>query len=144
MKSLKDRPPGTILEFPLPTGEYAYARVMLDLNLAFYRTRSRSSGHPPVGERDFEFIVTVHDVVILDRDIRVVGFDPAIEPSEDVPPPKMVRDFFTGSVSMLRGGEMVEVTEAEVEDLEMAAVWNRRHVIERLLGQRGRDGRLKD
>ena len=86
---------GDVLQFKLPDGTYAYRRVLRDACLAFYRHRTSESARPPIGERDFEFIVGVYDDVV--RSHPVVGHDPSANDDEDWPPPQGITDPIDGS-----------------------------------------------
>lgn len=66
---------GTVLEFPLPNGQFVYGRCLRDGAVAFYRTRSTQPGHPPIGERDYEFVVGVYDDVVKDEQSNTVTME---------------------------------------------------------------------
>ena len=58
----RSRPkPGTVVQIPLPDGKYAYGRVYDDAGLGVYRQVSDLPGRPPIGSRDFQFIVGVYN-----------------------------------------------------------------------------------
>jgi hypothetical protein len=121
---------GDVLQFDLPDGTYAYGRVLRDACVGFYRRRTTEPGQPPIGDRDFEFIVGVYDDVAQSRPI--VGHDPSANDDEDWPPPQRITDPIDGSFSIYHRGETRPSTEDESADLETAAVWDEQHLIERL------------
>jgi hypothetical protein len=124
---------GDVLEFQLPDGTYAYGRVLRDACVAFYRRRSAEPAQPPLGERDYEFTVGVYEDVVVAH--TVVGHDPSIGANDDWPPAQKVIDPISASVSIYERGVMRPSTAEEAHDLEAAAVWDERHLIERLVSR---------
>lgn len=52
----------------LPTGRYAYGRLLRDASVAFYRGTRDAPDQPPIGSRDFQFVVGVNeDVPLIER-----------------------------------------------------------------------------
>jgi hypothetical protein len=123
---------GDIVEIALPDGTFAYGRVLKDASVAFYRERSTARRQPPIGSRDFEFIVGVYDADL--RRWPVVGHDPSATDDEDWPPPKQIEDVISGTHQIYDHGEIRLAIGDEWQGLERAAVWNERHVVDRLLG----------
>jgi hypothetical protein len=119
-----------VLQFNLPDGTYAYGRVLRDACVAFYRRRTTEPGRPPIGERDFEFIVGVYADVVKSH--PVVGHDPSANDDEDWPPPQRITDAIDGSFSIYHRAAMRPSNEDETAGLETAPVWNEQHLIERL------------
>jgi hypothetical protein len=125
---------GDVIQFELPTGRYGYGRVLRDAAVAFYVTTSDDSGHPPIGERDYRFVVGVYrDVVRL---ATVVGHDPSVTTDEDWPSPAAVRDVITGHVQIYERGVIREATPGEPLPTETASVWDYHNVIDRFMGVR--------
>jgi hypothetical protein len=120
----------------LPTGRYAYGRVLRDASVAFYRTTTTEPGLPPIGTRDYQFVVGVYDDVPGWDGAPVVGHDPSQGPEDDWPPPHSVRDPISGAMSIYHHGHMRPATPEETEGLEPAAVWDLHHLIDRLTGSR--------
>jgi hypothetical protein len=119
-----------VIQFDLPDGTYAYGRVLRDAAVGFYRRRSDAPGKPPIGERDFEFVVGVYDDVV--RAHPVVGHDPSQTDHEDWPPPMRINDPIDGTFSIYTRGEIHPATEDECRGLETAAVWDEAHLVDRL------------
>ena len=121
---------GDVVQFQLPDGSWAYGRVLHDASVAFYRGRSREPGEPPIGSREFEFVVGVYDDVL--GEAEVVGHDPSVSEREDWPPPNFIPDPISGSYQIYERGQTRPASPDECLGLERAAVWDRAHLLERL------------
>lgn len=124
---------GSVVQLSLPDGTYAYGRVLRDAAVAFYVTRSAVPDQPPIGERSYEFVVGVYDDVLRADDMPVVGKDPAGSPDDEWPPPFRVQDPISGAVSVYERGAIRPARGGEAESLETAAVWDREHLVNRLM-----------
>jgi hypothetical protein len=122
---------GDVVEFKLPGGRSAYGRVMRDATVGFYRTGS-DERHPPIGSRNYQFVVGVYDDVLTSDQCQVVGHDPSRDPEDDWPPPMCIQDSISGGFSLYHKGEIRPATKEECEGLESAAVWDYEHLVERL------------
>lgn len=120
------------MQIALPNGLFAHGRVLRDACVAFYRARSREPGRPPIGSRDYEFVVGVYDDAL--KRWPVVGTDPSLDPEDEWPPPQVIRDPMTQSVEIYHHGNVRAATEREVVGLEQAAVWEHDEIVERLVG----------
>jgi hypothetical protein len=127
---------GDVIQFRLPSGCYAYGRVLRDASIAFYRETTAKPGLPPIGSRDYQFVVGVYTDVLNSEDVSVVGHDPSQGPEDDWPPPYCIRDPISGAMKIYRHGHMRPATTEECEGLEPAAVWDFYHLIDRLMGVR--------
>jgi Immunity protein 26 len=125
---------GDVVEIALPDGTFAYGRVLKDACVAFYRERSTAGQQPPIGSRDFEFIVGVYDDAL--RRWSVVGHDPSATDDENWPPPFQIEDVISGEHRIYERGETRPAIGDEWQGLERAAVSDERHVVDRLLGHR--------
>ena len=127
--------PGDVCEFDLGDGRYAYGRVLRDASVAVYRSTSSFQRQPPIGERDFAFIVGVYDDVPGSAACPVVGRDPFDDPTDAWPPPHKVVDPITQRVRIYHHGEIHEASDpAAAEKLEKATVWDLQHLIDRIRG----------
>jgi len=90
------------------------------------------AGEPPIGSRDFAFIVGVYEDVVAA--CPVVGRDPLYDGEDGWPPPYRVTDPITDRISIYERGETRPVEGEDTESLEPAAVWDLQHVVERLTG----------
>lgn len=124
---------GDVVQVALPNGHYAYGRVLRDGAVAFYRVRSAGPGQPPIGSREFDFIVGVYEDVLTSGTWPVIGKDPSSDPDEDWPPPESVTDPITKRVKIYERGQMRVGSEGEAGRLEPAAVWDSQHVLDRLM-----------
>lgn len=127
---------GDVVQFTLPNGRYAYGRILQDASVAFYSGTTSEPDQPPIGSRDYQFVVGVYDDVLSSEDVPVVGHDPAQSPEDDWPPPYRVRDPISGAIRIYHHEHMRAATPEEGEGLEPAAVWDFHHLIDRLTGVR--------
>jgi hypothetical protein len=129
---------GDVVQFSLPDGTYAYGRVLRDTSVAFYRTTTRRPGEPPIGSRDYQFVVGVYNHVLKSEAVPVVGHDPSIDDDDEWPPPYSVTDHMTGRIKLYKKGILLNGSADETRGLDPAAVWDLNHVVDRLMGvQRG-------
>lgn len=124
---------GDVLLIVLPDGRYAYGRLLKEGAVAFYRTITSNPDQPPIGSRDFQFVVGVYKDVV-DR-LPIVGHDPSGHPEEDWPPPGVVRDPITKQAKLYHKGAMRPASEEEVRGLEPVAAWDLHYVVDRLMGK---------
>ena len=125
--------PGTVIEIALPNGRFAYGRVYRDASLAIYRATSDEPGQPPLGTRDYRFLVGADQDVFQASAVRIVGRDD-FEGGEDGWPPAMrVRDPINGSYRIYERGEMRQSSVDDAAHLEPAAVWSLNHIIDRIM-----------
>jgi hypothetical protein len=127
---------GDVVQIRLPSDCYAYGRVLRDASVAFYRETTVEPGQPPIGSRDYQFVVGVYDDVLKSNEVPVVGHDPSASPDDDWPPPNCVRDPISGATKIYHRGVMRPASSEESEGLEPAAVWDLHHLIDRLMGVR--------
>lgn len=127
---------GDVIQVTLPNGSYAYGRVLLDAGVAFYSETTTASGMPPIGSRDYQFVVGVYDDILTSEGVSVVGHDPSQGPEDDWPPPSSIRDPISGAMRIYHHGEMRAATPEEAEGLEPAAVWELHALVDRLMGIR--------
>jgi hypothetical protein len=124
---------GDVCQFALGDGRYGYGRVLRDASIAIYRSTSASPATPPIGEREFIFTVGVYDEVPGSVACPVVGHDASRDPTEDWPPPYCVTDKISGRKSIYHRGELTPADEDSCIGMEPAAVWDLRHILERIV-----------
>ncbi len=125
-----------MIQIELPTGRYAYGRVLRDASVAVYETTADDPARPPIGSRAYTFVVGVYEDVLKSPSCPVVGHDPSRDPDDDWPPPFCVRDPLTGARQVYHRGAMREGAIDECEGLEPAAVWDLHHLVDRIMGFR--------
>jgi hypothetical protein len=125
---------GEVIQFSLPDGNFAYGRQLRDSAVAFYRGVSSQPGHPPIGSRDFQFIVGVYLDVVRSADVPIVGYDPLDADEDGWPPAGVITDPITGAKRIYERGSMRPAVGDEWVGLETAAVWDRNHIVDRLMG----------
>ena len=132
---MKPRRPklGSVVQFSLPNGRYAYGRVLRDAGVAFYRTTTDKPGHPPIGSRDYQFVVGVDNHSLRSDLVPLVGFDPGKDETDDWPPAQAIWDPITGAPQLYVRGEIRPATVEEATGLEPVAVWSLVHLIPRLM-----------
>src|SRR6185437_14617343 len=132
MKKMRPKP-GTVVEIGLPNGKYAYGRVYDEAGIGIYRKVSEVAGQPPIGSRDFQFIVGVYDDVLTSGQCRVVGQDPFGEDEDPWPPPRAIIDPISGKCSIYHHGKIRPAVTEECQNMEITAVWDLHHIIDRIL-----------
>lgn len=132
---MKSRAPriGDVIQIAIPGG-FAYGRVLRDASVAFYRQFSLVAGQPPLGSRDYLFVVGVYADALASQDAPVVGHDPSHGPEDDWPPPTSITDPISGEVKIYHYGVIRDAQTSEVLGLEPAAVWDLQHIGRRLMG----------
>lgn len=121
---------GDVVQVELPDGTFAYGRVLEDAGVAFYKARSTEPGMPPIGRRDYDFVAAVADHVV--RGWPVVGHDPSQNPADDWPPPSYIDDG-RGRFRIYHKGVLRAASAEEVRGLDPQAIYDIRHVIDRLV-----------
>ena len=137
MKRKRQRPKlGDVFSIPLPNGTYAFGRLHEKGRLAIYKERSSNMDKIP-GSNEYEFFVTVYRYVLTDGEWVRIGNIPFEHDDEAVGPPfSYIKDSIDGRFFLYENesGKMYPATEEQCEGLEVAAVWDRLHVIDRLMG----------
>jgi len=124
---------GSVVQFSLPNGRYAYGRVLNDAAVAFYSVTTDGPGEPPIGSREYQFVVGVDDRTLRGDAVSVVGFDPGVDEADDWPPPQAIWDPLTGAPKLYVRGEIHRASIDEATGLEEAASWALVHLIPRLM-----------
>lgn len=122
---------GDVIQLSLPDGRYAYGRVLNDGFVAFYAGTSDTPATPPIGSRDYQFVVGVYADVLRRDDVPVVGTDLGIE-GDQWPPEFKIVDILSGEHQIYSRGAIRNSTKAEAEDLEPVAAWGLDHILNRL------------
>lgn len=124
---------GDIFEIPLPSGKNAYGRLYKEGILGIYQ--GRYSDISELSEDiSYDFFVCVYDDVLRDGVWKKVGNRKFSSKEDAWAPPLCVIDAITGIGSLYYKGEIRPCTYEECKNLEIAAVWDRHHVVDRLMG----------
>lgn len=124
---------GAVCQISLPDGRYAYGRIFKDASIAIYRTVTLRPKSPPIGEREYRFVVGIYDDVPGSARCPIVGQDAFAVNEDPWPPPCKVVDPITGALRIYHRGEMRPATDDDGTDgLERAAVWDLDHLTERI------------
>jgi hypothetical protein len=123
-----------VVRIALPDGRIAFGRVLRDASIAIYRGIWNGNDRPPIGSRDFAFVVGIYDADL--RALPVAGSDPA-SGDDDWPPPMAIRPVLSGDHWKIYDRGVMRQSSAEgARSLEPAAVWHIDHIIDRVLGDR--------
>ena len=123
---------GDIYEIPLPNGKNAYGRLFKEYTLAIYCGIYNDISELPDTVSYYRFICVYEDLV-CDGKWNVVGHKGFKYADEAWAPPKCVIDKITGKRSIYYKGEIRSCSYDECKNLEIAAVWDRHHVIDMLM-----------
>lgn len=123
---------GDIYEISLPSEKKKYARLFKEGTLAFYDGDYDDYAEVPEEEVYFRYICVYKDL-LTDGIWKVVGNRPVSCDDEAWAPPKVVVDAITGKGSIYHRCKIKPCTFEECKDLEVAAVWDRNHVIDMLM-----------
>jgi hypothetical protein len=126
---------GDVVQIALPNGRYAYGRVLRDASIAIYRQTTTSPAQPPLGSREYQFVVGVYEDVLQSGSCPVVGHDPSRDGDDEWPPASFIRDPISGDVSLYHKGIITPAAEDEVSGLERASVWDLNHIVDRITGE---------
>lgn len=124
---------GDIYEIPLPDGTNAYGRLHKDTTLAIYSIRCSSVSELPE-EEIYESYIAVYRDLLQDGEWPVVANRGFASEEEAWPPPKVVVDAITKQGSLYYKGIISPCSYEECKDLEVVAVWDRHHLVDRLMG----------
>ncbi|WP_295068017.1 hypothetical protein [Ruminococcus sp.] len=122
---------GNIGCFKMPDGRYGFGRIFQETAVAFYKHIGVSEGDIPQTE-DYAFIVGVYDSGV--RKMKLVE-KRAYSSIEEVTAPSMsIKDPISGEYSIYKEGMIIPSDYEECKELEVCAVWELEHIIDRLLG----------
>ncbi|MFB9328276.1 Imm26 family immunity protein [Paenibacillus aurantiacus] len=124
---------GDVYAIPLPDGQFAFGRRFKDAGIAIYHHRGKSMEDLPSGE-NYQFFVGVYDDVLKSGQWPVVDHRHFTHEEEAWPPPKCIMDNLNGECSIYYKGEIRASTQTECEGLEIAAVWDVEHIVDRIMG----------
>ena len=123
---------GSIYEIGLPNGKKAYARLFKEYTLAIYNGFYNDNSEVPFVEQYFRFIGVYKDL-LTDGVWKVVG-NRKFENEEDAWAPPSCVISADGKTSLYYKGNLTECVPEECKNLEVAAAWDRHHVVDMLMG----------
>ena len=124
---------GDIYEISLPNGKNVYGRLFKECTLAIYKGRYNDVSELPQKE-EYESYIAVYKYLLQDGEWPIVGNRSFDLDEEAWPPPKVMEDAITKKGSLYYKGVISGCTYEDCKDLEVVAVWDRVHVIDRLMG----------
>lgn len=124
---------GDIYEIGLPNGKKAYARLFKEYTLAIYKGFYNHISELLDGAEYFRFIGVYRDL-LQDGAWKIVGNRPFQSEEDAWPPPRCVVDAITKRGSLYHRGKIIPCACEQCRDLEVVAAWDRRHVVDMLMG----------
>jgi hypothetical protein len=124
---------GDVLAIPLPNNKYAFGRLHKESCIAIYEHIGSYINDVPKRE-EYHFIVGVYQDVLKSGEWTVIDKRSFKSEDEAWPPPMCVIDSISGGCSIYHKGEFINATKAECDGLEVAAVWDKTHIIDRIMG----------
>ena len=125
---------GDIYEIPLPNGKNAYGRLFKECTLAIYDIRCNNVNELPDKEV-YQYYISVYKDLLQDKMWKIVGNRRFKNEDEAWPPPKCVVNAISLVGSLYYKGKIIPCIYEDCKDLEIVAVWDRNHVIDRLMGK---------
>lgn len=125
---------GDVYAIPLPNNKFAFGRRFKDAGIGIYKYIGESIEDTPINEA-YQFIVGVYDDVLKTGQWKIVENRPFQNEVEAWPPPACVIDKLSGDYSIYYMGEIKRASKSECEGLEIAAVWEAEHIIDRIMGE---------
>jgi hypothetical protein len=131
MKKQRIRP-GDNLEICLPDGRYAYGKIFNDASIGVYDIVTSTRAVPAMGA-SFMFVVGVYRDLLTSGKWPRVAHEPFPTPEDAWPPPYAVKDPISGEWSIYHRGNIHPANQSTVAHLEVAAVWDENHIVQRIL-----------
>jgi hypothetical protein len=125
---------GDVYAIPLPNEKYAFGKVFKDAGFGIYEHIGDSIEDLPEKE-EFQFNVGVYKDVLTSGIWEIVDNRPFPSEEDAFPPPKYIRNALSGEYSIYYKGEIKQSNQSECEGLEVAAVWDENHLIDRIMGE---------
>jgi hypothetical protein len=127
---------GDVFSIPLPDGKFAFCRKFRDANIAVYKRIAVAKDDVPE-EEEYAFFVGVYDDVLKSGEWEIVSKRPFLTEEESWPPPMCAVDQISGRKRIYHKGEFRSASEDECNKWEVAAVWDKDHIVDRIMGKRG-------
>lgn len=124
---------GIVYAIPLPNGKFGFGRTMEDAGFAVYKHIGESQIDTPNTE-EYQFIVGVYRQSLRSSGWVVIENRLFNSDEDPFPPPQCIVDKISGQYQIYHRGEMRNASQEECEGLEIAAVWDADHIIDRIMG----------
>ena len=124
---------GNLYAINLPNGKFGFGRELQEGALAVYKHIGDTIEDVPQNE-EYQFIVAVYKKALTCGDWAIVENRPFENEEESWQPPKYIWDMFTGKYRMYYKGQVTPSTKSECQGLEVSAVWESQHVVDRIMG----------
>lgn len=124
---------GNIYAIPLPDGTYAFGRLHKGVVVAIAKEKSLNMNDIP-DFRNIDFFVSVYNDVLTDGEWPKVGYMPFSEGEDIIGPKTYIYDNVADRYEIYYDGVITIVPKEECLGLEVTAVWDRHHVVDRLMG----------
>ncbi len=125
---------GDIFCIPLPNGKFAFARLFKESTIGVYKNIYTNFKELPLTE-EYEFFVGVYKDVLQDGIWEIVENRPFKFDDDAWPPRRCIKDVISGEYSLYYRGEIKPSTEKDCKELEPVAVWDRHHIVDRIMGE---------
>ena len=131
--------PGDVFEFQLPNGKYAYGRIYKGIGAGFYKKLSNTPNTPPIGSRDFFFLIGFQSGVLEDGIYHIIGKDPFGENEDQWIPPTYSYNLGLEKYIIYHQGEIIKYTKnkSDCNGLEAGGAWNIDEIIKRIMKEIG-------
>ncbi|TAA71993.1 hypothetical protein D2909_08290 [Planococcus salinarum] len=133
MTKRRRRKVGDVYAIPLPDSTYAFGRAFRDAGIGIYRYIGNGLNDLPQDE-EYQFIVGVYESALKSGEWPFVENRPFETEEKEWPPPSCIKDKRAGEYAIYYKGQIRDATEEACEGLEVAAVWEAEHIIDRILG----------
>ncbi|MFJ5713672.1 Imm26 family immunity protein [Neobacillus sp. NPDC093127] len=124
---------GDVFAIPLQNNKFGFGRLYKESCIAIYKHIGNSVNDIPKRE-EYHFIAGVYQDVLKSGKWAIVDKRPFNSEDEAWPPPMCVIDSISGKYSIYHKGEFINASKADCEGLEIAAVWDKTHIIDRIMG----------
>lgn len=124
---------GDVYAIPLPNKRYGFGRVFNDGGFGIYEHIGENINDTPISE-SYQFTVGVYRLALKSGEWTVVENRPFSHVDDSFPPPMCIIDSISGEYSIYHKGEIRKATKSECEGLEVAAVWDANHIVDRIMG----------
>ncbi|MFA1642151.1 Imm26 family immunity protein [Chryseomicrobium imtechense] len=133
MTKRRRRKVGDVYAIPLPNGNFAFGRAFRDAGIGIYQHIGNDINDLPQKE-EYQFIVGVYESALKSEKWPFVENRPFEREDEEWPPPSCIKDQLSGEFEIYYKGEIRNASKEECEGMEVAAVWEAEHIIDRIMG----------